>query len=97
VSLSSASSIQPIPPSHSLKIRFNIILPSTPGSPKWSPSLRSPHQNPVWTSLFPRTCYMPRPSHSSRFDYPNNIWRWVQVIKFLVMYTTIIITIIYAC
>jgi hypothetical protein len=31
------------------------------------------------------TCYMPRPSHSSRFYYPNNIWWWVQVIKFLVM------------
>jgi hypothetical protein len=24
---------------------------------------------------------MPRPSHSSQFDYPNNIWWWVQVIK----------------
>jgi hypothetical protein len=28
---------------------------------------------------------MPRLSHSSRFDYPSNIWWWVQVIKFLVM------------
>jgi hypothetical protein len=68
-------------PSHFLKIHFNIILPSMPGSPKWSPSLRSPHQNPVCTSLFPHTCYLPRPSHSSRFDYPNNIWWLVQVIK----------------
>jgi hypothetical protein len=29
------------PTSHFLKIRFIIILPSTPGSPQWSRSLRS--------------------------------------------------------
>jgi hypothetical protein len=28
---------------------------------------------------------MPRPPHSSRFNHPNNIRWWVQIIKFLVM------------
>jgi len=49
------------PTSHFPKIHRNIILPSTPGSPQWSPSLRFPHQNPVHTSPLPHTRYMPRP------------------------------------
>ena len=50
--------------SHFLKIYLNIILPSMFGSPKWSLSLRFPHQN---TPPLPHTCYKPRPSNSSWF------------------------------
>jgi hypothetical protein len=38
--LSQLNSVQA--PSHFLKIHFNIILPSTPGSLEWSPSLGLP-------------------------------------------------------
>ena len=36
-----------IPTSHILEIHPNIIHPSTPRSPQWSPSLRFPHQDPI--------------------------------------------------
>ena len=82
--LSWARSINSIPPSHFLNIHLNIILSSTPGSVKWSLSLRFPYPNPVCMSSVPHTCYMPRPSHSSRFHHPNNIWWRVQFSKLLV-------------
>jgi hypothetical protein len=63
------------PTSHFPKIRLNIILPPTPGSPKRSLSLSFPNQNPVHASSLPHTRYMPRPSHSSRFtQYCLLVW-----------------------
>ena len=48
------------PTPHCLKIHLNIILPSMPGSPKWSLSLRFPHQNPVYPSpLIPYASHAP--------------------------------------
>jgi len=66
------------PTSHFPKIHLNVTFPSTPGSPKWSLSLRFPHQNPVNASPLTHTRYMPRPSHSSRFYHPNDIGWGVQ-------------------
>jgi hypothetical protein len=72
--------IQSMPPSHFLKTHFNIILPSMPGSSKWTLSLRFPHQNPVGPSALIYT--YTRSSHSSWFDLSN--WWWL-IIMLLVM------------
>ena len=62
------------PPFCTLNIHRNTILPYTPGSSKLSLFLPFPHQNHVCISSLPHTRYMSRPSHSSRFGHPNNIW-----------------------
>ena len=66
--------------SHFLNIHLNIIVPSKPGSPKWSLSFRVPNQNSVYAFPLPDTRYMPRPPNFSRFDHPGNIGWAVQII-----------------
>ena len=61
------------PTSHLLEIHPNIIHPSTPRSPQWSPSLRFPHHDPIHHPLLTHTRHMPSPSHSSPFYHPQNI------------------------
>ena len=60
-----------VPTSHLLKIYFNIILPSTSRSSKWSVSFRFPHQNPLYTSTLPHALYMP--AHLILLDLINRI------------------------
>ena len=71
--------------SHFLKIHLNVIFPSTPGSPKWTLSLRFPHQNPVYASPLTHMRYMPYPSHSYRFYCLDNIEWGVQIVHLLIM------------
>ena len=56
-----------IPTSHLLEIHPNIIHPSMPRSPQWSPSLRFPHQDPIHTLSSPirATC----PAHLSLLGF----------------------------
>ena len=49
-----------IPTSHLLEINPNIIHPSIPTSPHWSPSLRFPQQDPIHPPLLAHRRHMPR-------------------------------------
>ena len=76
------SQINPaMPTSDILKNHFNIILPSTPRSPKWSPSLKFSHQKmyaPL-LSLIRATC----PAHLILDLIIRIILRGVQIINLL--------------
>jgi hypothetical protein len=47
--------------------------------------LRFPHHNPACNSPHHHTCYIPRPSHSFRFDHPNNIGWGLRIMKLLIL------------
>ena len=81
------SQLHPVhsPTSQFLKVHLNIILPSTPGSPKWSLSLRFSPPIPVHASPLPHTRYMLHTFHFSPFYQPHNIGRGVQNIKPLIL------------
>ena len=66
------SQLDPVhgPTPHFLKIHHNITLPSMPGSPKWSLSLRFPHQTLYKPLLSPIRATCP-PPHSFWFYHPN--------------------------
>ena len=70
---------------HLLKIYLNIILPSVRGPSKWTLSLMFPHQNPVYTSTLPHTCYIPCLPHSSRIVHLNKTGQGAQIVKLLIM------------
>jgi hypothetical protein len=79
-------------------LSLSLVRPiqSTPSYPNIPSYLCLGLQNRLFPSSFPMksltvphlvligiTCHMPRPSHSSGFHHPNNIWRGVQIIKLL--------------
>ena len=69
------SQLHPVHTPHLISWRSILIISShlRLGLPKWSLSLRFPHQNPVYVSPLPHSRYMPRPSHSSWFYTPGPI------------------------
>jgi hypothetical protein len=77
--------VRPIDPCFP-KVQLNVILPPTPRSSQWSLPFGPPNQNPLNTSPLPHACHMFCPLHPPWFNYPNNIWWRIQVMKFIIMY-----------
>ena len=56
--------------------------PSSPHNPFPLPEDLSEYYPPIYVLV---SCHMPRPSQSSPFYHPHNIWWAVQIIKLLIM------------
>jgi hypothetical protein len=54
-------------------------------SSQWCLSFGLSHQNLIKFYLLSHACRMPRPPHSPSLDLPNDIWWWVQIMKFLIV------------
>ena len=76
ISLSRARWMQSVPTDTIafLKHVFNIILPPTPRSYKWSFVFQLSPSTPYIHFSFPHACYMPRPPHSAWLDNLQRIW-----------------------
>jgi hypothetical protein len=59
----------------SLKIQFNIILPTTFGTYKFSLYLRSSYQTYIYMSHLFHACYMSQLSDPASSDHPYNVWQ----------------------
>jgi hypothetical protein len=73
----------PHTPANLPKVHSGPILPSTPRFFEWSLSFGLSHQSFAHFSLLSHACHMFRPSHPPWFVLPNDIWGWLQIMKFL--------------
>jgi len=58
-----ANAIQSMHPTHIFRTHFDISFPPTPGSSKWSLSVKFPHQSNICISPLPHMCHMSHPSY----------------------------------
>jgi len=75
----------PCPPSHFLKIHFNIIPHLCLGLPSGLLPSRLPPKPCMYLSCSPYVQHAPPHPFYKCFYHPNNIWWGVQIIKFLII------------